>query len=168
MADRERADPGASPAERLPILVGSAWTLGLDVPADLILPPAPGAAGEQGILASVDPGLAGRIRPGDFLVGGGDFGRGVRASQAVDALRAAGIAAVVAHSIDPAFQEAADRAGLPAVQVNEALVVHTGARLRVDLEGGRVVNMSSGDRFPIRNLHEARLERLRSALDARS
>lgn len=166
MADREPLVPGAEPSERMPILVGSAWAIGLDVPAELIVGGGTGD-GAQGILATVDPTLAGRIRPGDFLVGGDDFGRGARAEEAVRALRRAGIAAIVAHSFDAGFQEAADRAGLPAVQVNEALVVHTGARLRVDVEGGRVVNMSSGDRFPIRNLGEARLERLRRAADAR-
>ena len=51
--------------------------------------------------------------------------------------------------------------GLPAVEVNESLAIHTGARLRVDLEGSRVVNLSSGDRYPIRNVSEAMLERFR-------
>ncbi len=149
---------------RLPILVGTAWALGLDVPSELILP-----GGERGgpILSPIDPTLADRIAAGDFLVGGGGFGHGAVADAAACALREAGIAAVVAHSFDPSFERSADRIGLPAVQLNEALVIHTGARLRVDLEGGRVVNMSSGDRFPIRNLGEDRLAALREALLAR-
>jgi len=45
--------------------------------------------------------------------------------------------------------------------VNESLAIHTGERLRVDLEGSRVVNMSSGDRYPIRNVDDALLARFR-------
>lgn len=165
--DATAPGPGPGPSERMPILVGSAWAVGLDVPASVILPPAAASGLRAGILSTVDPGFAARVRAGDFLVGGADFGRGGEAAAAVAALLEAGVAAIVAHSFDPRFQDAADGAGLPAVQVNEALVIHTGARLRVDLEGGRVVNLSSGDRFPIRNLDEARLERLRRAADAR-
>jgi hypothetical protein len=72
------------------------------------------------------------------------------------------VAALIAFSFDARFAGHALAHGLPAVEVNEALAIHTGARLRVDLEGARVVNLSSGDRYPIRNLSEAALERLRA------
>ncbi len=149
--------------ERIPILNGHAWTLGLDVPADAILPRTTVAAGgpAPGLFSSVDPGLAARLRQGDFLVGGDRFGRGAIDDGPIRAILAAGIAAVIAHSFDPDFESWALDAGLPPLQLNEALVIHTGARLRVDLEGARVVNMSPGDRFPIRTLGEERLARLR-------
>ena len=165
MAPDERDGAPAKPADRLPILVGTAWALGLDVPAAVLLPL--GGPGGR-VLEAIEPGLAGRIEHGDFLVGGDRFGRGERAGEAARALRDLGVAAVVAHSFDGNFQAAEDRIGLAAVQLNEALVIHTGARLRVDLEGGRVVNMSSGDRFPIRHLGEDRLATLREVLLAGS
>ncbi len=43
-----------------------------------------------------DPGLAGRIRPGDILIAGENFGTGSSREQAVTALQAAGVAAIVA------------------------------------------------------------------------
>lgn len=155
---------GNAETERLPILTGSAWTLGLDVTAEVLLAPGTEAAAEPArhLLESVDPGLRGRIRAGDFLVAAGDFGRGTRGDAPARAIRDAGIAAVIAGSFDARFAEAAASIGLPALEINESLVIHTGARLRVDLEGGRVVNMSSGDRFPIRNLDEDLLGRLRA------
>ena len=81
----------------------------------------------------------------------------------VRAMLARGVAAVVAYSFDPGFARAALERGLPALEVYEALAIHTGATLRVDLEGTRVVNMSSGDRYPIRNVDDAYLARFRQA-----
>jgi hypothetical protein len=42
--------------------------------------------------------------------------------------------------------------------------IRTGQTVRVDIDGGRVVNLSSGDRYPIRNLGEELLATLRARL----
>lgn len=150
---------------RFPILTGRAWALGLNVTASLILPPAHDPATPLGdlLLTPIDPDFPARVAPGDILVGGGDFAAGTSDDAGVRAMLARGIAAVVASSLDPGFARAALERGLPAVEVHEALAIHTGATLRVDLEGTRVVNMSSGDRFPIRNVDDAYLARFRQA-----
>lgn len=150
---------------RCPILTGRAWALGLDVTADLILPPARDPATPPGdlLLTPIDPDFPQRVADGDILVGGGGFAAGTRDDAGVRAMLARGIAAVVAYSLDPGFARAALERGLPAVEVNEALAIHTGATLRVDLEGTRVVNMSSGDRYVIRNVDDAFLARFRPA-----
>jgi 3-isopropylmalate/(R)-2-methylmalate dehydratase small subunit len=150
--------------ERIPILTGSAWAFGLDVAADLVLPPEQRAsdAPERFLMTPVDPDFPRRLQPGDFIVAGNDFASGTTDDAGVRAIVRAGIAAVIAYSFDGAFAEHALAHALPAVCVNESLAIHTGARLRVDLEGARVVNMSSGDRYPIRNLSDAVLDRLRA------
>lgn len=152
--------------ERYPILTGRVWGFGLEVPADCIVPPGASGAGRPGalLMTPVDPDFPDRIEPGDLLVGG-SFGAGTIDDGPVDAIRDAGIAAVVASTLDRAFAERAVRAGLPVVEVHEALGIHTGEILRVDLEGARVVNMSSGDRYPIRNLDDAMLEIYRRSLE---
>jgi 3-isopropylmalate/(R)-2-methylmalate dehydratase small subunit len=148
---------------RCPILNGRAWALGLDVTAALILPPArdPATPVASLLLTPIDPSFPTRVAPGDILVGGGDFASGTTDDQGVRAMLALGVAAVVAFSLDPSFARFAFARGLPAVEVNEALGIHTGETLRVDLEGSRVVNMSSGDRYPIRNVDDALLARFR-------
>lgn len=150
---------------RCPILTGRAWALGLGVTADLILPPERDPAIPPGdlLLTPIDPAFPTRVADGDIIVGGGDFAAGTRDDAGVRAMLARGVAAVVAYSFDPAFARAALERGLPAVEVYEALAIHTGATLRVDLEGTRVVNMSSGDRYPIRNVDDAYLGRFRQA-----
>lgn len=150
---------------RFPILTGRAWALGLDVTADLILPRERDPSTPLGdlLLTPIDPGFPTRVAAGDILVGGGDFAAGTTDDAGVRAMLARGVAAVVAYSFDPAFARAALERGLPAVEVNESLAIHTGATLRVDLEGTRLVNMSSGDRYPLRNVDDAYLARFRQA-----
>lgn len=148
---------------RCPILTGHAWALGIGVTAEMILPSTrpPGATPRSLLLTPIDPAFPQRVGAGDFVVGGGDFAAGTRDDGGVRAMLDCGIAAVVAASFDAAFARHALEHGLPAVEVNEALAIHTGARLRVDVEGARVVNMSSGDRYPIRNVDDAFLARFR-------
>ncbi|HEY8517919.1 MAG TPA: hypothetical protein VIS07_20600 [Candidatus Binatia bacterium] len=150
---------------RCPILTGNAWAFGLDVTADLILPPSrhDDPHPERFLMTPIDPSFPSRVSPGDIVVGGGDFAAGTSNDAGVRAMLGARIAAVVAYSYDPAFARYAFELGLPAVAVNESLAIHTGARLRIDLEGARVVNLSSGDRYPIRNVDDAMLEHFRRA-----
>jgi 3-isopropylmalate/(R)-2-methylmalate dehydratase small subunit len=152
--------------EACPIVTGHAWAFGLGVTAELIVPRAHWGDASPGphLMTAVDPSFPKRIDPGDILIGGQDFGAGSVDDTPVRAIRDAGAGAVVAYSFDATFTGFAVDCGLPAVAVNEALAIHTGARLRIDLEGYRVVNLSSGDRYPIRNLSDAVLERYRASL----
>ncbi len=151
---------------RCPILSGRAWAFGLDVPADCIVPPEDSGETDPArlLMTPVDPGFPARVQPGDVLVGGA-FGRATTDDRPIRAIQKAGIGAVVASSFDPAFADFARRAGLPVVEIYEAMGLHTGEDLRVDLEGARVVNLSSGNRYPIRNLDDATLEIYRRHLD---
>jgi 3-isopropylmalate/(R)-2-methylmalate dehydratase small subunit len=153
-----------SSSETYPIVTGKAWAFGIDVPADQILPPGEEAARDPAryVMTPIDPDFPARLAPGDIVVGG-TFAAGTRDDLPVRALRAAGVAAVVASRLDPTFARLAVHAGLPAVEIHEALAIHSGAVLRVDLEGTRVVNLSSGDRYPIRNLDDATLARYRQS-----
>jgi len=111
--------------------------------------------------SGVEPLPAG-FAPGDFLVGRLRCGRGLAPSAPAE-LRAAGVAAVIATSIDPDFFAAAVAAGLPAVAIEEAAAIKSGDRLRLDIETFRVANRNSGDRYIIKNLNDAALDALRRA-----
>lgn len=152
--------------ERCPILTGRVWAFGLDAPADCIVPTNTDTGADLGglLMTPVDPDFPNRIEPGDILVAG-TFGGGTASDVAVRAVIDAGISAIVASSIDATFAQYAIDAGLPVVEVYEAMGIHTGETLRVDLEGARVVNMSSGNRYPIRNLDETMLQAYRKHLE---
>jgi 3-isopropylmalate/(R)-2-methylmalate dehydratase small subunit len=160
MSDQHPSETRGPWPERCPIIAGRAWAFGLGVTADLIVPydrlDSPNAA--RWLMTAIDPSFPTRLEPGDILVGGGDFAAGTRDARLVGAILDAGVAAL----IDPEFARLAFEEGLVAVEVNESLAIHTGEHLRVDLEGLRVVNLSSGDRYPIRNVTEAYLERFRA------
>jgi hypothetical protein len=53
------------------------------------------------VFGSIDPAFAAQVRPGDILIAGARFGTGSGREQAVTALIAAGIKAVVAPSFGP-------------------------------------------------------------------
>jgi 3-isopropylmalate/(R)-2-methylmalate dehydratase small subunit len=149
--------------DELPYLVGRAWKLGDGVRAEQILPPehadADLAAGAF-VLQGVAPGLA--LRPGDFIVAGLDFGCGAATKSTTRALRLIGAGAVIARSFGEQFARCALHVGLPPLQVEETEAIKHGDRLRVDIEGHKVVNLSSGDRHVIRNIYGEALHVLRA------
>jgi homoaconitate hydratase len=68
------------------------------------------------LMENYDPEFSGMTRSGDVLVGGFNFGTGSSREQAVTALAAAGIRAVVAESLAPSFRRNAWNNGFPAVE----------------------------------------------------
>ena len=147
--------PVETEEEGYPILTGPAWSFGIEVPAACIAPSDAAQHQSPGslLMTPVDPSFPQRLNGGEILTAGA-FGKGTADAGPIQAICEAGIAAVVASSFDPTFSQLAREAGLPAVEIFEAMGIQTGEILRVDLEGGRVVNMSSGNRYPIRNLDE--------------
>lgn len=153
---------------RLPVLTGRAWAFADGLAAADILPErfaalAPREAA-RGLFADIDVSLAAQVRVGDVLVAGQDVGRGAGGAAAARALAAGGFVAVVAGSFAAGFAEAVVGARLPPLEVDAPAVFHTGHRLRLNLEGATIADLSSGDRQPIRNLTDDLLDRLRALL----
>ena len=150
--------------DELPYLVGRARIFGDGISVEQILPPRPrsGSLVDNAAMGGIDPEFVNHVNPGDFLVAGLDFGIGSATNETASALKRAGIAAVISRSFGNAFFCVAIEAGLPALQVEETGAIKTGDRLRVDIEGHKVVNLSSGDRYVIRNVYDETLDILRA------
>lgn len=100
-------------------------------------------------LEDLDPGFAARVGRGDILVAGANFGCGSSREQAPLALKAAGVALVVARSFARIFYRNAINIGLPALEIGDAAHgIVTGHRLEVDLEDGRIVDLTDGRPYP--------------------
>ena len=64
---------------------------------------------------SLDPDFAKKVKPGDFVVGGENFGCGSSREQAPGVLKALGVQAVIAKSFARIFFRNAINIGLPAI-----------------------------------------------------
>ncbi|MEM0314441.1 MAG: 3-isopropylmalate dehydratase small subunit [Candidatus Bathyarchaeia archaeon] len=96
------------------------------------------------IFEDLDPALASKIKPGDIVVAGRNFGCGSSREQAPRVMIAAGISAVVAKSFARIFFRNSINVGLPAVTVDEKFVdsVLDGDILEIDLEKSTVKNLT--------------------------
>ena len=97
-------------------------------------------------LEDLDPTFAERVRPGDVIVAGWNWGCGSSREQAAVCLRYAGVGAVIARSFGRIFYRNALNNGLLAIVCPEAVdALAKGAEVEVDLE--RSVVRSSGVHF---------------------
>ncbi len=94
-------------------------------------------------MEDIDPDFGNRVRPGDFIVAGGNFGCGSSREQAPLVIRHAGVSAVLARSFARIFFRNAINIGLPAVECDTS-GIQAGDELEVDLGKGRVVNLTRG------------------------
>lgn len=99
------------------------------------------------VLEDLDPTFAGRVRPGDVLVVGNNFGCGSSREQAPMAIKAAGIACVIARSFARIFYRNAINIGLPAVELSAEHDITDGHQIRIELQRGAVINCTTGRAF---------------------
>lgn len=88
-------------------------------------------------MEDLDPEFVKRVRPGDILVGGEDFGCGSSREHAPIAIKASGISAVVARSFARIFFRNAINIGLPVlVSPQAAAEIQAGDEVEIDLAAG--------------------------------
>lgn len=102
-------------------------------------------------MEDLDPDFAGRVRPGDFVVAGRNFGCGSSREQAPLALLYAGVGAVLAQSFARIFYRNAINTGLPVVEC-DTTGIESGDTLEVDLEKGILKNLTKGSEVAIKPL----------------
>ena len=98
------------------------------------------------LMEDIRPGFFNEIAPGDFIVGGINFGCGSSRETAPWVIKKAGIAAVLAKGFARIFFRNAINIGLPVVRVDTG-GIREGDRLRVDLGKGAIENLTQGGRL---------------------
>jgi len=137
------------------ILEGTAHVYGRDVDTDVIIPARHLHSSDPAHLGShcmedIDAEFVDRVRPGDVIVAGENFGCGSSREHAPVAIREAGVSCVVAASFARIFFRNAINVGLPIVVCPRAAAsVESGDAVRVDLEAGVVEDVTRGETYPV-------------------
>ncbi len=97
------------------------------------------------VLEDLDEGFVKRVKPGDFVIAGEDFGCGSSREHAVWALRGAGVRAVIAKSFSRIFFRNAINNGFLALECAEAVeAISAGDALELDVDAGVLKNLTKG------------------------
>jgi len=124
---------------------GRVWKYGDDVNTDVIFPGKytytisdPAEMGEHA-LEDLDPEFRSRVRQGDVIVAGKNFGCGSSREQAVTCLVAKGVGAIVARSFARIYYRNCINNALPAITCPEAVeALERGDEIEVNLEAGEI------------------------------
>jgi 3-isopropylmalate/(R)-2-methylmalate dehydratase small subunit len=134
-------------------LRGRAHTFGKNVDTDVIIPGKycnivdPVELGKHA-LEGIDPEYAARVKPGDMIVAGSNFGCGSSREVAPIAIKGSGTAAVIAKSFARIFYRNALNIGLPIFESTEAVDgISAGDEIEVEPATGIVRNLTKGTQF---------------------
>jgi len=125
---------------------GKVWRFGDNVDTDQIIPAEYLITPDMGVLAKhafekARPEFAGRVKPGDIIVAGRNFGSGSSREHAPRALLGAGVSCVVAESFARIFFRNSINIGLPLIEAK--IATKEEGRIRVDFEKGEITDLGS-------------------------
>jgi len=131
-------------------LKGKAWKFGDGISTDHIAPGRffhlrsnlPELA--KHVLEDARPEFSSSVKPGDFVVGGKNFGQGSSREHAPAIIKLAGVNAVVAKSVARIFFRNCINVGLPAVIVDTDKI-DDGDELELDLISGTLQNVTKNE-----------------------
>ena len=99
-------------------------------------------------MEGLDAEFLARVKPGDIIVAGEDFGCGSSREHAVWAIRGAQVGAVVAETFARIYFRNSVNNGFPAIECTGiAEKVETGDELEIDLCGGSITNHTRGQSY---------------------
>ncbi len=132
-------------------LIGRVWKFSDNIDTDVIIPYKYKARSidpkelAEHCMEGIDPEFSKKVKKGDFIVAGRNFGCGSSREQAPVAIKACGISAVIAESFARIFYRNAINIGLPAI-VCKGISKETneGDLIELDLKEGTVKNLSNG------------------------
>jgi 3-isopropylmalate/(R)-2-methylmalate dehydratase small subunit len=99
-------------------------------------------------MEDADPEFMKKVRPGDFIVAGKNFGCGSSREHAPIALKAGGLSGVIAGSFARIFYRNAFNMGLPIFESEAAArEIQSGAEISVDLDSGVITDLTTGKTY---------------------
>lgn len=135
------------------VLHGNAIKYGDNIDTDVIIPARYLNTSNPAELAKhcmedIDKSFTSKVKPGDVMVGGANFGCGSSREHAPIAIRAAGMSCVIAKSFARIFFRNAINIGLPILECAEAADgIAEGDEVQVDLDTGVITNRTKNETY---------------------
>jgi 3-isopropylmalate/(R)-2-methylmalate dehydratase small subunit len=98
------------------------------------------------VLEDADPKFTSRVKKGDFIVAGSNFGLGSSREHAPLVIKMAGVRAILAKSVARIFFRNAINLGLPVLICNSDKI-NDGDELEVDLKAGTIKDITNGSQL---------------------
>jgi 3-isopropylmalate/(R)-2-methylmalate dehydratase small subunit len=145
------------------MLKGKAFKFGDNISTDLISPgryfhlrsDLPELA--KYAMEDADPSFTSKIKSGDFIVAGKDFGLGSSREHAPLVIKMSGVSAVLAKSVARIFFRNAFNIGLP-VLICDTDKIDDGDELEIDLTAGTIKDLSTGAELTFGKIPEVMLK----------
>ena len=131
---------------------GKVWRFGKDIDTDLIIAARylntsdPQELAKH-VMEDADPEFVNKMTPGDVIVADENFGCGSSREHAPIALKAAGVAAVVAPTFARIFYRNAFNMGLPIFELPEASQISEGDEIEIDMDNGTITNKTTNKTY---------------------
>jgi len=110
-------------------------------------------------MEGLDAGFVKKVRQGDVIVAGENFGCGSSREHAVWAIRGAGVATVIAKTFARIFYRNAINCGFYLIESKDAVErIHDGDEVQIDYEAGIIEDKTTGQRIEFRPLPDFALE----------
>lgn len=127
---------------------GKVWNFGKDIDTDLIIAArylntsVPEELAKH-VMEDADPEFVNKMQVGDIIVAGDNFGCGSSREHAPIALKAAGVAAVIAPTFARIFYRNAFNMGLPIFELPESAEITEGQSIKIDMDAGTITNLTT-------------------------
>jgi 3-isopropylmalate/(R)-2-methylmalate dehydratase small subunit len=108
------------------------------------------------VLEDADPTFASRVKAGDFIVAGNNFGLGSSREHAPLVIKMAGVSAILAKSVARIFFRNAINLGLP-VLICDTSNIDDGDELEIDLGKGTVKDVTKASQLTFNKLPKVML-----------
>jgi len=128
---------------------GKVWNFGKDIDTDLIIAARylntsnPQELAKH-VMEDADPTFVTKMSGGDIIVADENFGCGSSREHAPIALKAAGVAAIIAPTFARIFYRNAFNMGLPIFELPESLEIKEGESVSIDMDAGTITNTTNG------------------------
>lgn len=131
---------------------GKVWRFGKDIDTDLIIAArylntsVPQELAKH-VMEDADPEFVNKMSKGDVIVAGENFGCGSSREHAPIALKAAGVAAVIAPTFARIFYRNAFNMGLPIFELQESDEISEGDEISIDMNNGTITNKTTQKKY---------------------